>query len=143
MGTNGEFHYSVYVILLDERIGTLPQMRLRNPNRDLSKPWVYVGLTPLRVGPRFDFRRATVKAEWRVQQFGIRLMPELYERMNPITYETALQTAKKLAEDLRAKGFGVVNGISAGTQSYRFVRPQQNRCSQQRNRLRQILQPLT
>jgi len=36
-------------------IGTLPEMRLRNPKRDPSKPFVYIALTPLRVDRQFDF----------------------------------------------------------------------------------------
>ena len=127
MATNGEPNYSVYVVLLQERIGRLPSIQLRNPKRDLSKPCVYVGLTRGRIRPRFDYRRATGELEWRVYRYGVRLMPELYESMNPMTYETAFRTAKKLAEDLRAKGFCVVNGISEGTQSYRVVRPPRNR----------------
>jgi len=42
MGTARELRYSVYVVPLDEYVGTLPQMRLRNPERDPSKPFVYV-----------------------------------------------------------------------------------------------------
>jgi hypothetical protein len=114
-----KLRYSVYVVRLDDYVGTLPQMRRRNPKRDPSKPCVYVGLTPLRVGRRFDFRGATPKTEWRVHQYGVRLMPELYENLNPMTDERALQTARKLADDLRAKGFGVANGLCDGSQSYK------------------------
>ena len=118
MATMRELRYSVYVVLLDEYVGTLPQMRRRNPKHDSSKPCVYIGLTPLRVGRRFDFRGATPKTEWRVHQFGVRLMSELYETLNPMTHERALQKARKLAEDLRAKGFGVANGVCTGSQLY-------------------------
>src|SRR5215813_12751832 len=59
MGANEGFRYSVYVVLLDEYVGTLPQMRRRNPTRDPSNPFVYVGVTSLPVDRRFDFRRAT------------------------------------------------------------------------------------
>jgi hypothetical protein len=121
MGTAGEPRYSVYVVLLDEYVATLPQMRRRNPKRDPSKPFVYVGLTPLRVDRRFDYRRVTPKTEWRVQHYGVRLMPELYKHFNPMTHERALQTARKLTEDLRAKGFGVANGVSIGSQSYKSI----------------------
>jgi hypothetical protein len=41
-------------------------------------------------------------------------MPELYKHLNPMTFETALQTAKELAENLRGKGYSVVNGICDG-----------------------------
>ena len=117
-GTAREPLYSVYVVLLDEYIGTLPQMRRRNPKRDPSKPCVYVGLTVLRVGCRFDYRGATAKTESRVHQYGVRLMPELYEDLNPMTPERALQTARKLADELRVEGFGVANGVCDGSQFY-------------------------
>ena len=48
-------------------------------------------------------------------------MPKLYEQLNRMTFERALQTARKLAEDLRAKGFGVANGITDGCQSYKSI----------------------
>lgn len=126
METPGELRYSIYVVLLDEYIGTLPQMRRRNPRYDLSKPCVYVGLTSLRLGRGFDFRTATPKTEWRVHQYGVRLIPELCENVNPMTAENALQTARKLAEDLRAKGYGVANGTCTGSQKYRSSLAQVN-----------------
>ena len=43
-------------------------------------------------------------------------MPELSEHLNSTTSERTLQTARKLAEDLIAKGFGVVNGMCTGSQ---------------------------
>ena len=112
MGTERELRYSVYVVLLDEYVGTLPQMRRRNPKRDPSRPYVYVGITSLPVNRRFAFRRAAPEHEWRTHKFRIRLMPELYDSFHPMTCGRALQTAKKLADDLRAKEFGVaVMGI--------------------------------
>ena len=127
MGTVRELRYSVYVVLLDEYVGTLPQMRLRNPKRHPSKPCVYLGLTPLPVGRRFDFRRATPEHEWRLHKFGVRLIPQLYKHLNPMTFERALQTAKKLAEDLRAKGFSVANGVCDGSQFYKSILAQARR----------------
>jgi hypothetical protein len=121
MGAARELRYSAYVVLLDEYVGTLPQMRLRNPKRDPSKPFVYIGLTPLRVDRRFDYRKATAKTEWRVQQYGVRLMPELSEHLNSMASKRALHTARKLAEDLRAKGFGVANGVCTGSQLYKSI----------------------
>src|SRR5215471_16619408 len=121
MGANEGFRYSVYVVLVDEYVGTLPQMRRRNPKRDPSKPYVYVGLTSLPVNRRFNFRRATPEHEWRLHKFGIRLMPELYDSLRPMACRPALQTAKKLADDLRAKGFGVANGACTEAQSYKSI----------------------
>ena len=116
MGTERELCYSIYVVLLEDYIGTLPQMRRRNPKRDLSKPCVYVGLTSLSVDRRFDFRQATPKHEWRLHKFGVRLMPELYDSLHPMTRKEALQVAKNLADDLRAKGFSVANGVCTEAQ---------------------------
>src|SRR5215469_6856513 len=121
MGANGELRYSVFVVLLDEYVGTLPQMRRRNPKRDPSKPYVYVGVTSLRVDRRFNFLRATSKYEWRLHKFGVRLMLELCDSLHSMTCTQALQTAKKLAGDLRAKGFGVANGACTEAQSYKSI----------------------
>jgi len=121
MGTEQKLRYSVYVVLLDQYVGTLPQMRRRNPKRGPSKPVVYVGLTPLPVNRRFDFRRAAPEHEWRLHKFGVRLMPELYDSLRPMTCKRALQIAKKLADDLRAKGFCVANGVCTEAQSYKSI----------------------
>jgi hypothetical protein len=121
MGTKRELLYSVYVVLLDEYVGTLPQMRRRNPKRSPSKPVVYVGVTSLPVNRRFDFRRAAPEQEWRLHKFGVRLMPELYDSLHPMACKRALETAKKLAEDLRAKGCGVANGVCDGSQFYKSI----------------------
>jgi hypothetical protein len=121
MKTERELRYSVYVVLLDAYVGTLPQMRRRNPKRSPSKPVVYVGLTSLPVNRRFDFRRATPEHEWRLHKFGVRLMPELYDSLHPMTCKQALETAKKLADDLRAKGFGVANGVCTEAQAYTSI----------------------
>jgi len=48
-------------------------------------------------------------------------MPELYDSVDPMTCKRALQTAKKLADDLRAKGFGVANGVYTEAQSYKSI----------------------
>jgi hypothetical protein len=127
MGTVRELRYSVYVVLLDEYVGTLPQMRLRNPKSHPSKPCVYLGLTPLPVGHRFDFRRGTPENEWRLHKFGVRLMPEPYDSLRPMTCKRALRMARKLADDLRAKGFGVANGVCDGSQSYKSILAQARR----------------
>jgi len=121
MGVRRELRYSVYVVLVDEYVGTLPHMRRRNPKRDPSKPYVYVGVTSLRVDRRFNFLRATSKYEWRLHKFGVRLMPELYDSSHQMTLKRALQTAKELADELRAKGFGVANGVCTEAQSYNSI----------------------
>lgn len=121
MGVSEGRHYRVYVVLLDESVARLPQMRVRNPDRDPSKPYVYVGLTSLPLNRRFNFRKATPDHEWRLHRFGVRLMPELCDSMRPMPCDQALQAAKIRADDLRAKGFGVANGICTEAQSYKSI----------------------
>lgn len=127
MGTARELRYNVYVVLLDEYVGTLPQMRRRNPQREPSKPFVYVGLTSLPVDRRFDFHGAASEHEWRLRKFGVRLMPEFYDSLRPMTCERALQTSKNLANELRSKGFGVANGVCTEAQSYKSILAQARR----------------
>jgi hypothetical protein len=54
-------------------------------------------------------------------KYGVRLMPELYEHFSPMTFERALQMARTLAGDLRARGFGVANGVCTDSQSYQSI----------------------
>ena len=49
-------------------------------------------------------------------------MPELYEHLNPMPFEKAVDRAEKLAEDLRAKGYTVANAVSARKERYRAVK---------------------
>src|SRR5258707_11716045 len=93
MGNAPEPRYNVYVILLGEYVGTLPQMRRRNPKRGPSKPCVYIGLTPLPVGRRFDFRRATPKLSGECINMAFRSMPELYENLNSMLLDYCERSA--------------------------------------------------
>jgi hypothetical protein len=42
-----------------------------------------------------------------VQRYGVRLMPELYAHLNPMTYDDALATEARLADELRSAGYAV------------------------------------
>jgi hypothetical protein len=105
-----KFHHSVYVVMLEEAAGKLPSVRAANPKRDPKKPCVYVGMTGLRVEERFLNHKAGYKSSWIVEKYGIRLMPELFEYLNPMPFEAAAQMEKDLAEDLRAQGYTVTGG---------------------------------
>jgi hypothetical protein len=65
------------------------------------------GLTPVE---RFDNYKQGLKAAAVVKRYGIRLLPELYEHLNPMPYEAAAQMEKDLAEDLRRAGYTVLGG---------------------------------
>ena len=45
-----------------------------------------------------------------VKRYGDRLLPKLYEHLNPMPYEAAVQMEKDLAEDLRNLGYTVTGG---------------------------------
>jgi predicted GIY-YIG superfamily endonuclease len=111
MPASGEkLHYSVYVILLEPAVLQHRSILRLNPNRDPAKPCVYVGMTGLAVQERFQNHKTGRKGAQVVEKYGIRLMPELYEYLNPMPYEAAAQMEKDLAEDLRAEGYTVAGG---------------------------------
>ena len=104
------FHHSVYVILLDPAVLQHRSILRLNPNRDPAKPCVYVGMTGLAIQDRFQNHKEGQKSAWVVKKYGLRLMPELYEYLNPMPFEAAAQMDKDLAEDLRGEGYTVAGG---------------------------------
>jgi predicted GIY-YIG superfamily endonuclease len=90
-------HYSVYVVYLHD------------PRGD-GKAGYYVGMTGLPPEQRFSNHKAGVKAAGVVKRCGERLVPRLYEHLNPMTYEEAVEAEPRLAEELRARGFVVFGG---------------------------------
>ena len=105
-----EQHHHVYVVLLDTAVGKIRMVRLANPDRDRQKPCVYVGMTGLTPEERFGNHKAGTKAAPLVKRYGLRLLPELYQHLNPMPYEAAAQMEKDLAEDLRRAGYTVTGG---------------------------------
>src|SRR5213596_2318908 len=103
-------HHNVYVVLLDPAVGKLRKVRAENLKRDRKKPCVYVGMTGLTPEERFANHKDGIKASSVVQRYGIRLLPELYEHLNPMPFEAAAQMEKDLADDLRRAGYMVTGG---------------------------------
>lgn len=103
-------HHNVYVILLDPAVGKVRKVKLLNPRRDPGKPCVYVGLTGLTPAERFLNHRQGIKSSLFAKRYGLRLLPELYEHLNPMPYAAAAQMEKDLTDDLRAAGYTVVGG---------------------------------
>jgi hypothetical protein len=98
-------------VLLDIAVGKLRKVRAENPRRNKKKKLcVYVGMTGLTPKERFANHKAGVKSASVVRRYGLRLLPELYEHLNPMPYEAALQMEKDLAEDLRQAGYTVTGG---------------------------------
>jgi predicted GIY-YIG superfamily endonuclease len=90
-------HHSVYVVYL------------RDPKGD-GKAGYYVGMTGLTPEARFANHKAGIKAASVVRRFGVRLVPLLYEHLNPMPYADAVRLEVELAESLRRRGFRVFGG---------------------------------
>ena len=90
-------HHSVYVVYL------------RNPKGD-GKAAYYVGMTGLDPEQRFANHKAGFKAARVVRKFGERLVPRLYQHLNPMPYEKAKAMEVMLADSLRKRGFVVYGG---------------------------------
>ena len=89
--------YSVYVILL------------HNPTRRL--PWgVYVGQTSRDPDWRFDQHKAGYKASRAVTRFGVQLLPEVAEHLNPMERWESIELEEALAAAFREAGIGWVEG---------------------------------
>ena len=105
-----EFHHNVYVVLLSKAALKDRSILQRNLERDPAKPAVYVGMTGLPVDHRFENHKNGFKSARLVRKYGVRLLPEMYEHLNPMPYEHAAQMERDLADDLRAEGYAVAGG---------------------------------
>ena len=90
-------HHHVYVVFL------------RNPKGD-GRAGYYVGMTGLTPEQRFANHKAGIKAASVVRKYGERLVPVLYEHLNPLAYSDAVRLEVELAESLRKRGFQVFGG---------------------------------
>jgi len=82
---------------------------LRNPRGD-GKAGYYVGLTGLSPEQRFRNHKQGIKSARVVKRFGERLVPRLYEHLNPMPYLKAKEMEVFLAESLRKRGYQVYGG---------------------------------
>ncbi len=99
--------YHVYVVELARDVLEVPRFMKANPGYTPGKPCVYVGMTGLDPDVRFDKHKAGIQANRYVQRFGLRLLPDIYEAYNPMTYDDARAMEVELAIDLRSGGYGV------------------------------------
>jgi hypothetical protein len=99
--------YHVYVVELDDRVWNVAAFRRANPDHQLGKPFVYVGMTGLDPDLRFDRHKAGIQANRFVHDFGVRLLPALYAVYNPMPYDAAREMEVELGIGLREQGYGV------------------------------------
>jgi len=99
--------YSVYVVELSATVWNESRFRKANPGYVLGMPFVYVGMTGLDPDVRFDKHKAGIQSNRFVRDFGLRLVPYLYEAFNPMPYDGARDMEVELAIGLREAGYGV------------------------------------
>jgi hypothetical protein len=100
-------HHNVYVVELDPAVRKDRRFAAANKGCSEELPCLYVGLTGLTPEERFSRHKAGVQASRIVKRYGAKLRPDLYEHLNPMPYEAAVEMESDLAEDLRAEGHGV------------------------------------
>ena len=100
-------HHHVYVVLLDPRVMRHRAFVDQNPNLAPDTVCLYVGMTGLNPEDRFASHKDGYKANRYVQRYGVKLMPELYAGLNPMSYEDAVATEARLADELRSAGYAV------------------------------------
>jgi predicted GIY-YIG superfamily endonuclease len=95
-GVRGATH-SVYIALLEDR-------------RRACRWGLYVGQTSCDPDTRFDQHKTGYKASRYVTRFGVRLLPDLVEHLNPMRRWEAEELEAALAEELRRAGVPWVEG---------------------------------
>ena len=99
--------HHVYVIELSRDVLRQAKFRHANPHHDPVKPCLYVGMTGLDPATRFERHRYGVKDNPYARRYGVRLRPDLYADLNPLTYAAAQRMERVLANQLRADGYAV------------------------------------
>ncbi len=75
------------------------------------QPWgLYVGQTSRDPDWRFDQHKAGYKASGAVKRFGVRLLPDLVEHLNPMRQWESLELEAALAEEFRIAGIPWIEG---------------------------------
>ena len=95
--------HNVYVIELDSGVLSDRKFRKANPDYRLGAPCVYVGMTGLDPDLRFDQHKAGIKANKYAQAYGIRLIPELYEHLNPMPYGGSLTSTSAASHSVTSR----------------------------------------
>tara|TARA_Y100000590_G_C15728867_1_gene1016299 strand:+ start:2990 stop:3307 length:318 start_codon:yes stop_codon:yes gene_type:complete len=100
--------YYIYVIELDKNVGKSAKFRKKNPNLVFGNRCFYVGQSARAPMLRFKQHKEGYKSNTFAKQFGLKLVPEFYEKYNPIpTRKDAEELEKYLAHKLRKEKYGV------------------------------------
>lgn len=99
----------VYVVELDENISARKYFQKQNPDYEQGNPCIYVGMTGTSPMQRFKVHKGeSSKGSRKVKRYGIKLLPELFEHLNPMTWDEAVAVEKEMAVHFRGLGYGVI-----------------------------------
>lgn len=99
--------HHVYVVELSKDVLYEAKFVKSNQGYVTGMPCVYVGMTGLDPDLRFDKHKAGIRANKYVTRYGLRLMTELFEHLNPMPYGDAQYMEVDLGIRLRVQGYGV------------------------------------
>jgi hypothetical protein len=100
--------YYVYVIELNKEVLNNKKFMSRNPDYAEGKPCVYVGQSIHPPEVRFNQHLDGHKANRYARDYGVRLRPKIYEKLNPLFSRDEAESKEQwLTERLRKKGYAV------------------------------------
>ena len=103
--------YYLYVIELDKQVGKLVKFRKQSPKFLLGNRCFYVGQSAKAPMLRFKQHKEGYKSNTFARRFGLKLVPEFYEKYNPIpTRKDAEELEEYVAHKLRKELYGVLKG---------------------------------
>jgi hypothetical protein len=100
-------HYHVNVIELSKDVLYEGRFKRCNPDYISGEPCVYVGMTGLDPDIRVDKHKAGIQSNRHVKDYGLHLLPDLFEGFNPMSYDEACTREVEIGINLREAGFGV------------------------------------
>ena len=92
--------YYIYIIELDKQVGKLVKFRKQSPKFLLGNRCFYVGQSAKKPSIRFRQHKEGYNSNTYAKRFGMRLVPKLYEKYNPIPNR---KDAKELEEYIAKK----------------------------------------
>ena len=100
--------YYIYVIELDKKVGKIKKFRNKNPEYLYGNRCFYVGQSARAPLLRFKQHKEGYKSNSFAKKFGLKLIPNFYQKYNPIpTRKDAEELEKYLTSKLRYKRYGV------------------------------------
>ena len=100
--------YYLYVIELDKAVGKSIKFRKQSPKFILGNRCFYVGQSAKAPLLRFKQHKQGYKSNIFARRFGLKLVPEFYDKYNPIpSRKDAEELEVYVSNKLRKEGYGV------------------------------------